>query len=393
MIRMFEEQTVREDADIEPSETPNSEESGELEAILEVLDTSSVREELVETIQKLAALAVPQVVYVPLEGLNLTGDLRMGDIELHHRDRGNQNEFDRALSAATEQQGRDSFASTLRQLYRATCYARVELTGDDDFVRHEATRKVRRVLHILNFCLSSSMHQPSWDRIRIAHVIVNRRPLTESPDKDPAGLRETHPTYRSLELGKSQLVEAVNSEYVRMFSCRPDKQRNWREERDIVECGVQRLLTCFQTSGDVAKRLQRAVTWYSKAVDADTPEEKFVDLAIALESLLIGDEGKGPYATEGSISQNLAERVAFLLEDDFEHRGQRLDEAKRLYRQRSAIVHHGKRTTEADLYAMDKLVKQVAVAFLAHDFESWSGFQKWVAKEKLGKTSENCDVS
>jgi len=270
-----------------------------------------------------------------------------------------------------------------------TCYAKVELTGDDNFVRHEATRKVRQVLHILNFCLSSSMHQPSWDRIRIANVLVNRRSLAENPDEGPAGLHETYLPHRSLELSKSQLLEAVNSEYVRAFSRRPSEHSNWQEERDIVECGLQRLLDCFQTRGDIPKRFQRAVTWYSKAVDADTPEEQFVDLSIALESLLIGDEGKGPYATEGSITQNLAERVAFLLEDDFEHRRQRFDATKKLYRQRGAIVHSGKKITEDDLYAMDKLVKQVALVFLVHDFESWVSFQEWVAKEKFGKTSES----
>jgi len=81
--------------------------------------------------------------------------------------------------------------------------------------------------------------------------------------------------------------------------------------------------------------------------------------------------------------------VAFLLEDDFEHRRQRFDATKKLYRQRGAIVHSGKKITEDDLYAMDKLVKQVALVFLVHDFESWVSFQEWVAKEKFGKTSES----
>lgn len=153
----------------------------------------------------------------------------------------------------------------------------------------------------------------------------------------------------------------------------------------MIKQSVDRLLTCFQASGDIARRIQRAVTWYSKAVDADTPEEKFVNLAIALESLLIGDEGKGPYATTGSIKQNLGERVAFLLEDDFESRQRRFKETKELYDLRSAIVHRGKQVTKEDLARMDKLVKQVTLTFLTYEFKSWTIFQEWIARQKYEK--------
>jgi len=114
MIKMFQEQAVREDANIESSETPSSEENGELETILEVLDTSNVRQELLETIRQLRALAVPQIVYVPLEGLNSTSNLRIGDVELHHR--GSQNELDKVLSAIEQRQGQDSVTYARREL-------------------------------------------------------------------------------------------------------------------------------------------------------------------------------------------------------------------------------------------------------------------------------------
>jgi hypothetical protein len=144
------------------------------------------------------------------------------------------------------------------------------------------------------------------------------------------------------------------------------------------------LISSFQRDNDIAKRLQRATTWYSKAVDADTPEEQFVALAIALESLLVGDEGKGLYAATGSINQKLSERTAFLLADDFESRRQQSSETKKLYGLRSAIVHRGESVRQKQLIQMDRLVKQSILAFLKRDFKNWNEFEEWIARQRFG---------
>jgi hypothetical protein len=360
MIKMFHEQAVRDGSSAGAPESTGSEKNGELDTILEILDVSGVRPLLLETIQQLQSLAVTQIVYVPIEGLHLSDSMTIGNVVLHQR--GDQSELDQAI-AVIERQDEKSVAYAYGALKNATCYATVELVGDDKFARNEATRRVRQALHTLNFCLSSPMYQPSWDRIRICGIVVNKRSPTGKPVDDSVGLHESYPGGRPLDLSKRSLLDAVGSN----------------------EQHLGQLLACYQTRGDIAKRLQRAMTWYSKAVDADTAEEQFVDLAIALESLLVGDEGRGPYATTGSITQNLAERVAFLLENDFEKRYQRAAEARRLYDQRGAIIHHGAQVSEDDLDKMDKLVKQVTLAFLRHDFESWLAFQEWIAKQKFSK--------
>ena len=360
MIKMFHDQAVCDGSSAGVPESTDSEENGELDTILEVLDISGVRPLLLETIQQLQSLAVRQIIYVPIEGLHLSGSMAIGDIVLHQRS--DQNELDEAITVA-ERKDKESVAYAHGVLKNATCYATVELVGDDEFARNEATRRVRQALHILNFCLSSPMYQPSWDRIRFCSIVINKRSPTGKPVDDSVGLHETYPGGRPLDLSRRSLLGAVGS----------DDQH------------LEQLLACYQTSGDIAKRLRRAVTWYSKAVDADTTEEQFVDLAIALESLLVGDEGRGPYATTGSITQNLAERVAFLLENDFEKRCQRATETKSLYNKRGSIVHRGAQVAEDDLDKMDKLVKQVTLAFLKHDFEGWHAFQEWIAKQKFCK--------
>lgn len=377
MVELFDRQVVSGEVD------------GELETILDILDTSNIGQELLETIQWLRSLAVPQIVYVPIEGLNLSGSLIIGEVELHHRN--GQSELDQMLRIVEEKQGEESTSYTRDALKYAKCYATVKATGDGEFVRNEAIQKVTQALHILNLCLSSSMHQPSWAKIRISSIVINRSSPTENPEDDRLGFLESFPSSRPLELSKSKLLDVIRPIYDRSFSAKPCRQRNWKEGRNMVEKGLEKLLTCFQGNNDIAKRIQRAVTWYSKAVDANTPEGKFVNLAIALESLLIGPE-RGPYATTGSISQNLAERVAFLLEDDFENRHRKVNETKKLYGRRGATVHSGEKITEEDLSKMDKLVKQVTLTFLKHDFESWLAFQEWMARQKFEKKAPHKEV-
>jgi hypothetical protein len=382
MLKIFHEQAVREDADTVGEDT-DAEVNGELETILDILDTSNIGQELLETIRWLRSLAVPQIVYVPIEGLKLSSSLTIEEVELHPRNE--RSALDQTLGAVEESQGEVSASYIHKALRHVNCYATVKSVGNDGFVISEAIQRVKKALHILNLCLSSSLYQPSWAKIQIAGVIINETLPTEDSEGGRIGLYETSSSNRPFELSRSKLVDVIRPIYARSFSAQASHPHDWVKEQNMIKQSVDRLLTCFQASDDIARRIQRAVTWYSKAVDADTPEEKFVNLAIALESLLIGDEGKGPYATTGSIKQNLGERVAFLLEDDFESRQRRFRETKELYHLRSAIVHRGKQMTKEDLARMDKLVKQVTLTFLTYEFKSWTAFQEWIARQKYEK--------
>ncbi len=377
MVKMFEEQAVAEDVDVGDVEL---EADGELDTILDVVDTSNLSQELLETVQWLRSLAVLQIVYIPIEGLSVSSGVTIGEVKLHPRNR--RSELDRILATVEESPEGTSLSYIRETMERVKCYATVKSEGDAGFVRNEAIQKARQALHVLDFCLSSPMYQPSWAKIQIADVIFNETLPAEDSEGGRIDLLKTSPSSRSLESGRNKLLDVVRPIYARSFSARASHPRNWVEEQNTIEQGVDRLLTCFQSNDDVAKRIQRAVTWYSKAVDADTLEERFVNLAIALESLLIGEE-QGPYATTGSTSQTLGERVAFLLGDSFENRIQKLRETKRLYSLRSAIVHRGEPITKEDLSEMDKLVKQVTLTFIKHDFKDWPAFREWMARQKF----------
>jgi hypothetical protein len=328
----------------------------EIESVADVLDLSKIEGELSKLVQSLNEDAQPQIVLVPVEGLVLNvKSLIIGRVAFYARDP-KANELDQALQNLEER--KVNIKSVKEDLHDASCYAKVETVGDDDFARNDAVRQTVEATQILNLYLSSSRHQPHWSAIQIARVIISQTKTGDIRDA-VMGYHQSFPTHRPLELDRNKMQQ-------------------------MLEWGLEELVACFQpeNKSDIAQRIRRAVTWYSRAVDANSPEEKFVNLTTALESLLVGDEGKGPYATTGSISQNIGERAAFLRGDNFENRMRIEKIAKDLYALRSAIVHRGESVPLGELVQMDELVAQATLTFLRHKFTSWSAFQQWVAKQR-----------
>jgi hypothetical protein len=359
MIDTFEDQAVR-GTSMSDGPCPAASEAAGLDSILDVVDISGVRQPLVETIEELRPLAVPQVVYVPIEGLRMSGSMTVGEVELHERVAGC--ELDSVVPLLSD----DDQESVLRALQDSTCYARVDSVGDDSYVTTDARRRVQQAVHVLNFCLSSPMYRPSWQPIRIAPVVLNSTSTCSGAGVARVGVAQSHASARVLELNRQRLLGLMDQD----------------------EESLNNLLACYGSPGEIGERIQRALTWYSNAVDADTIEERFVDLAIALECLLIGDEGRGPHATSGSITQRLAERVAFLLGNDLQSRSEKARETKAVYAKRSAIVHRGATASAEELHTIDQLVREAILAFLARDFDGWQAFLEWIAKEKYSRKAE-----
>lgn len=118
---------------------------------------------------------------------------------------------------------------------------------------------------------------------------------------------------------------------------------------------------------DFEKRLLTTIYWYGEAINTemyfDSKEDlesksdfkhlqyfnlnqKFLKLMIALESILLFDENE-------PITNNVAERTAFLLSSKFEERKKIKRIIKELYSTRSSIVHHGK--SSLSLMDLDQL--------------------------------------
>lgn len=381
MVKTFEDQKVNKDPEVQDQEEDEHEE-GEIDSILDVLDVSQIDKQLIDVIERLNNQAIPQTVYVPIEGIELDSSVTIGEVEFH---RNNEESELSQLIATIEERDRSNSAYARTTTENAQCFAKITIVGDGIFARAEAVRKVQEAIHTINFGLSSTLHQPGWAKVRIADIVINTNTPTDDPDDVHIGSHLTYPSNRALSPSKHSIQENLKPVHGDVLRADPAFVPELRQDQESLERSVDRLLACYQTNGDIDKRIQRAITWYGKAVDADTQDEQFVNLAIALESLLIGDEGGGPYATSGSISQNLGERTAFLLKNDFESRYQQLRRTKQLYGLRSAIVHRGESITIEQLKEMDDLVKHVTIAFLQHNFQSWSAFQEWIARQKFSQ--------
>ena len=91
-----------------------------------------------------------------------------------------------------------------------------------------------------------------------------------------------------------------------------------------------------------------------KSKTSQTPEDKIIDLAIALEALYLPDAGESTF--------KLAVRASWYLGKDREDRKKLFEEFKELYKCRSRVVHGGELkenvTIEEELIPMPKFVER-----------------------------------
>lgn len=112
--------------------------------------------------------------------------------------------------------------------------------------------------------------------------------------------------------------------------------------------------------GSATLRIRIAITWYGRAMNANTPDEQFVSLTTALESLLVADE-------EVSITQRLADEVSALLGGNFESRENIKKRTRELYNLRGRIVHAGMPTSQERLLVLDTIVVNTILAFVRRE--------------------------
>jgi hypothetical protein len=119
--------------------------------------------------------------------------------------------------------------------------------------------------------------------------------------------------------------------------------------------------------------------WFDKAVNFDEPDAQFVGLATALEILLVSKADiSNPFSSWSGITQQLADRCAFLLGHDLESTLKVAAQIKTLYGVRSGIVHSGKEPSNIELDEMTQLVSLVILDFVQRNFLSFEYFEKWI---------------
>jgi hypothetical protein len=328
------------------------------ESIADTIGDANIIEPLKDMIQTLQSSVVEATAYVFVSGVFLEeSSVTIGGYGLYQSKSGPLPDLFKR---------KDQIFSGIGQQYTQDrgCYVVIQdLKGDSAFIYEEAPRRAEPLIDILNFFLASCRRRRAgYHKIEVGEHGVDKLTVFAESKQGEVGL-----SGRNISI----LPHDLNTKMI----------ENWKKQ------GLERILQCFNTKGadkSLEGRMHRAIHWYSKAMNADTQEEQFVNLATALESLLISDESKNPNEQQGSISQKLANRVAFLIGSDKESRINYAKKTKDLYGRRGDIVHNGATVTEnrvAELDEWNALVRRCILALLRHPASSWDQFLEWITDQ------------
>ena len=250
------------------------------------------------------------------------------------------------------------------------CYAAIESEGDFDHACQIALEKAQLTIDILNLFLTSCHSRVNG----YAKICLAGQPILRS--RSILGL-----TY---EMSDGILLPSFSSEEKlapgRKFKVGKGTIDTWRNN------GLEKILEfCAHENpkpNTMPSRIQHAIMWYSKGINADNTDEQFLNLAISLESLLVGSDGDDPVVSWGSITQKLSERVAFLLGQDCDNRIKIAKDVRELYGIRSKIVHQGYPVSVENLYHMDDVVGSSIFVFAQHQCSSWPDFLGWIERQR-----------
>ena len=146
----------------------------------------------------------------------------------------------------------------------------------------------------------------------------------------------------------------------------------------------------FEQRSELENRLINAIHWISEAIGEISEQARFLKLCISLESLLCGQN-------EEAFGTTIGERLAFLLENNYEKRKLIFRKTKSIYSIRSDIAHEGKPEkvellTELMPYALAYSIRVIVkINQLVREFQ-WKNFndlRQHVEDVKFDKYEKN----
>ncbi|PEO24939.1 hypothetical protein COL24_00905 [Bacillus toyonensis] len=151
--------------------------------------------------------------------------------------------------------------------------------------------------------------------------------------------------------------------------------------------GNDRIWSLFAKSNlnDMEQRIMNAIEWAGKALRDEEPARAFIQYMFAFEALLQFQQ-KGQLVSP-SITYQISEFVAFIVNESLEDRLMTEKMIKDLYGKRSAIVHGGStEVSKEDLLQAFSLLRNLIVILLVHeefkDVKSIQQLNEWVKKQK-----------
>jgi hypothetical protein len=351
MVALFEQHNVSNEADPEIH--------AHLDSIFPTLANSAIEEEINKLLDLLKNEVKQYTIYVPLDGVELKiNEITIGQSVIRRTD---GSDF---INEISELRIDDEQRNNIKQPYeRSGAFIEVEVEGDFALAREKALLEAQQVVDILNLFVASCGHRfVGYQKICLGgQPIVQEQIFVGRTSRPTYDVHNQYPPQRQYELSYQSMEDWIT---------------------DGLQEIVQHVIKENSRSNTLSSKIQRSVSWYSRGVNADDIDKQFVSLAIALEILLVGNEGRDPKVSWGSITQRLAERCAFLLGADTDERIDREKQVKELYGMRSKIVHEGNPVSNENLILLDWIAKQSILTFVQRQFPSWDEFLKWTKRQK-----------
>jgi hypothetical protein len=317
-----------------------------------------IRRGLSRRIQTLRKFNEKYHVIVPLGGIeiNRKGNLNVGNVEIGLF-RGKDFPFKklRAIPSLRD------FLVTLK----GKVVAAIEVQGEPDKAKETAYSEVTNALNVLRLYVRAFFFRTTDVQIRTSsHFVMSSGHFTLVDEG-------TRKIIHGGENPAGSLTFKIDKHNLGKM------RKNGFSELSKMLKMSRRDLTPFE------REILLAINWYGMAVDMTDPVLKFLSYAIVLEVLLSKQERD----SDRTITDKLAEGVAFLLGEGYENRKQIKQDVKKIYALRSAIIHGGRDFVEDK---ESRLVEYIALRSIwrlikkRKAFPSKQALLDWVEKRRLG---------
>ncbi|PTP11726.1 hypothetical protein CWO36_24275 [Vibrio splendidus] len=373
-------------------------------ALLQVLLAEDKKEKIIEECTKL----IDQVnrntqmrsVCIPVEGIDLKVDcLDFGFGKLYKSDVGV------LPTIIKDNKSLHSYQHGINALENCMCYFEIEDNTDHRKSLESAKSLTQYALNLLNFYIGSTQFRtdPSFNNWH------NRIKETECFRKRRIAIYGSESNYSQVYYEFYQNTEPYpDSEYsleFNLLSSGHDDSQRLNESMDlftsssakatyhlidnnvkasILSTNIPSLLSCVKQKSEIEKRIFQSINWFGKAINSEVFEEQFLFFAISIESLLVGNEPDSPFANQGSITQKISDRSAFLIGKDFNSRVKIEKDLKKLYGLRSKIVHTGAKVKNTDVIKIECLAKKLILKFSKENYLSHESFIEWIKRAQYG---------
>ena len=365
-----------------------------------LLDPGSFEQALGDMHSNLVGAIKKRFICIPVQGIDFRSDeIDFGFGSLLHREHGTLAEI------IDKEEYRQSWQHNINALAECPCYFQIETETDHENAINEAIFFSTYLTSLLSLFVGSSQYRanppllPWHKRTGRASSLRKRKIAIYGSEAGDSQVYYSYCVNGTPREGKDYSLEfnlltsghdSNDSINASLALLRPEQGKASYHLIDpeliekIFSIENSKLLSCVSRKEALDKKLFNAVSWFGKAVNSDSIEDQFLFFTIAIESLLVGDESEGKFSSQGSITQKISERTAYLIGTTFDERLETEIETKKLYGIRSKIVHTGARAATEDVIRIENLCRNLIFGFSTKNFASQDAYLKWIKTNQYG---------